>query len=114
VGKKTLKIVSNDGGGSSIHSTQDILREEEIEINTLDSYNFDNIGFIKMDVEENELDVLKGAKETLIRSNYPKILFESNPVDKIRRIELFNYLVNELTYRIIPIGGYENMYLAEK
>jgi len=114
VGKKKLKIVSNDGGGSSIHATQDILREEEIEINTLDSYNFDNIGFIKMDVEENELDVLKGATETIIRSNYPKILFESNPVDKIRRIELFNYLVNELTYCIIPIGGYENMYLAEK
>jgi FkbM family methyltransferase len=114
VGKKTLKIVSNDGGGSSIHVTQDILREEEIEINTLDSYNFDNIGFIKMDVEENELDVLKGATETIIRSNYPKILFESNTNNKIIRGELFNYLTNVLAYRIIPIGGYENMYLAEK
>lgn len=114
IGKKTLKIVSNDGGGSSIHATQGIIREEEIEIKTLDSYNLDNIGFIKMDVEENELNVLKGATETLIRSNYPKILFESNHNDITIRDELFDYLINRLTYRIIPIGGYENMYLAEK
>lgn len=114
VGKKTLKIVSNDGGGSSIHATSDILREEEIEIRTLDSYSIDNIGFIKMDVEENELDVIKGAIKTIIRSNCPKILFESNPDNPMRRAELFDYLINDLTYRIIPIGGFNNMYLAEK
>lgn len=114
VGKKTLKIVSNDGGGSSIHASQGIMREEEIEINTLDSFNFNNIGFIKIDVEENELSVLKGATKTIMRSNYPKILFESNPNDITIRAELFDYLESILAYRIIPIGGYENMYLAEK
>jgi FkbM family methyltransferase len=114
VGIKTLNIVSNDGGGSSIHITQDILREEKIEIRTLDSYRIENIGFIKMDVEENELDVLKGAMETIIRSNYPKILFESNPTDLTRQHALFEYITNVLNYRIINIGGYSNMYLAEK
>lgn len=114
VGTKTLNIVSNDGGGSSIHITKDILREEQIDIRTLDSYNIDNIGFIKMDVEENELDVLKGAMETIIRSNYPKILFESNPIDLTRQHALFEYITNILNYRIINIGGYSNMYLAEK
>lgn len=114
IGKKTLKIVSNDGGGSSMHASQGIIKEEEIEISTLDSFNIDNIGFIKIDVEENELNVLKGARETLIRSNYPKILFESNPDNTTLRSELFEYLTNELEYKIIPIGGYENMYLAEK
>lgn len=114
VGIKTLNIVSNDGGGSSIHVTQDILREEQIEIRTLDSYRIENIGFIKMDVEENELDVLKGAMETIIRSNYPKILFESNPTDLTRQHALFEYITNILNYRIINIGGYSNMYLAEK
>jgi FkbM family methyltransferase len=114
VGIKTLNIVSNDGGGSSIHATNGIIGEEQIEIRTLDSYNFDNIGFIKMDVEENELDVLKGATETIIRSNYPKILFESNPTDLTRQHALFEYITNILNYRIINIGGYSNMYLAEK
>jgi FkbM family methyltransferase len=114
VGTKTLNIVSNDGGGSSIHITQDIIGEEQIEIKTLDSYNIDNIGFIKMDVEENELDVLKGAMETIIRSNYPKILFESNPTDLTKQHALFEYITNILNYRIINIGGYSNMYLAEK
>jgi hypothetical protein len=67
-----------------------------------------------MDVEENELDVLKGATETIIRSNYPKILFESNPTDLTRQHALFEYITNILNYRIINIGGYSNMYLAEK
>jgi FkbM family methyltransferase len=114
VGTKTLNIVSNDGGGSSIHITNDILREEKIEVRTLDSYNIENIGFIKMDVEENELDVLKGAKDTIIKSNYPKILFESNPTDVKRQETLFEYITTTLKYRIIQIGGYSNMYLAEK
>ena len=110
VGTTTLKIVSNDGGGSSIHAQSKILREEEITIRTLDSYNLDNVGFIKMDVEENELFVLQGATETLKRSNYPKILFESNYNNE----PLFNYIKNDLGYRIIKIGGNANMYLAEK
>jgi FkbM family methyltransferase len=114
VGIKILKIVSNDGGGSSIHAETGILREEQIEIKTLDSYQIRNIGFIKMDVEENELDVLKGATETIIQSNYPKILFESNPNDVTRQQALFEYITNTLNYRIISIGGYSNMYLAEK
>jgi hypothetical protein len=67
-----------------------------------------------MDVEENELNVLLGATETLKRSNYPKILFESNPNNTRNRNELFDYFTETLKYRIIAIGGYENMYLAEK
>jgi FkbM family methyltransferase len=114
VGTLSLKVVSDDGGGSSIHAEHGIIREENIEIRTLDSYGFDNIGLIKMDVEENELNVLLGATETLKRSNYPKILFESNPNNTRNRNELFDYFTETLKYRIIAIGGYENMYLAEK
>lgn len=110
VGKKSLKIVSNDGGGSSLHSTSNILREEEIEIRTLDSLNLNDIGFIKMDVEENELFVLKGAEETLRRSGYPKFIFESNGVNQ----ELFSFISDRLNYKIVQIGGTRNMFIAEK
>jgi FkbM family methyltransferase len=80
IGTQLLKIVSNDGGGSSLNpgSTETILREETIQVRTLDSFHLSNIGFIKMDVENNELNVLRGALHTLRESGYPPILFESN------------------------------------
>jgi FkbM family methyltransferase len=107
-GIKELNIVSPDGGGSTLHPKSPVLRTENIEIRTLDSYNIDNIGFIKIDVEENELHVLHGGIETLIRSNFPKILFESNYENK----SLFDFLRN-IGYKIIPLNEYRNMYLAE-
>jgi len=110
-GTNSLKIVSNDGGGSSLHDSHlEVLREEEIEIRTLDSFELENISFIKMDVEDNELYVLLGALETLKKSNYPKILFECNDTNKNK--ELFIFL-KSLDYNIITVGGANNMYLAE-
>lgn len=109
VGTKLLNIVSLDGGGSSLHSNNHntILASEEIEIKTLDSLNITNIGFIKIDVEENELDVLRFAQNTLKNSNYPKILFESNNKNN----ELFSFL-RELQYNIVELNGSCNMFLA--
>jgi len=108
VGRQTLKIVSHDGGGSSLHSTSGILREETIEIKTLDDYGLENVGFIKMDVEENELFVLKGAVETIRRNHWPTILFESN----FENTELFDY-IRSIGYKdIIRVGGCQNMFLT--
>jgi FkbM family methyltransferase len=107
VGEQTLKIVSNDGGGSSLHSTSGILREEQIHLKTLDSFELTDIGFIKMDVEENELYVLQGAVQTLEQSQYPRILFESN----FENQPLFEY-IKGMGYTIVPVGGCKNMYLA--
>ena len=107
VGIQTLNIVSDDGGGSTLHGNSNILKTESIEVKTLDSFNITNISFIKMDVEDNELNVLQGAVNTLKNSYYPKILFESNTFNE----NLFNFL-KELKYKIIPITGVNNMFLA--
>jgi FkbM family methyltransferase len=109
VGEQTLKIISNDGGGSSLHyNHQPILKEEIIKVKTLDDFNITNIGFIKMDVEDNELYVLKGALNTIKKNNYPRILFESNN----NNTQLFDY-VKEIGYKdVIPINGYNNMFLT--
>jgi FkbM family methyltransferase len=107
VGKQTLNIVSLDGGGSTLHSSNCILQTEEIEIKTLDSLNIDNIGFIKIDVEDNEYQVLLSGQNTLERSNYPKILFEMNTENKV----LIDFL-KSINYNIISINGYKNMFLA--
>ena len=119
VGIQSLNIVSDDGGGSTLHGGSDggntssgssntnVLKTETIEVKTLDRFNITNISFIKMDVEDNELNVLQGALNTLKNSNYPKILFESNTYNE----KLFNFLKG-LNYTIITINGVNNMFLA--
>jgi len=110
-GFQTLNINSIDGGGSSIIDISNKpLGTEIIEVKTLDDFNITNIGFIKMDVENNELNVLHGALETLKNSSYPKILFEFN---KGNNADIFTFLKN-LDYKVINISGTGNMYIAEK
>jgi len=48
----------------------------DIQIETLDSYNLVNIGFIKLDCEGMELDILNGAKNTIINNNFPPLFIE--------------------------------------
>jgi FkbM family methyltransferase len=108
-GNNTLHIVSADGGGSTIRTpNSDVLNTETVEIRTLDSFGFKNVGFIKIDVEDNEMFVLQGAKKTIENSGNPPIMFESNGTNE----QLFDYLRNELNYAIVPITGFGNMYLA--
>ena len=52
-----------------------ILESEEIYMTWLDSFGFDRVDFIKIDVEGYELMVCKGAEETLLR-NKPFVLVE--------------------------------------
>jgi len=49
--------------------------EYDVQCKTLDSFHFNNVGFIKIDVEGHELSVLQGGKETIIQ-NSPNILIE--------------------------------------
>lgn len=110
VGIQKLNIISTDGGGSTLHTNNlnhKIIKQEDIEIRTLDSFEICDIGFIKIDVEDNELQVLLGGIETICKSNYPKILFEMN----IENSKLIEFLKG-LKYNIISINGYGNMYLA--
>jgi len=112
-GTAILNITSEDGGTSSIYpsSTLPTLREEIVQIKTLDTYVDifkGDIGAIKIDVENNELDVIKGALKCLEKSNYPRIFFEADADEG----ELFDFLKG-LGYRTLKIQSYANMYLAE-
>lgn len=48
---------------------------QEIELRTLDSCGFKDVGFIKIDVEGHEYEVLRGASDT-IRRDRPHLLIE--------------------------------------
>lgn len=111
-----LKIVSEDGGGSTIKdfSHHKILSEESVISKPLDYFQLSNIGLIKMDVEGSERDVLQGALKTLEKNNYPPILFEAWNDDwySDEKVNLMAYLT-ELGYKI-EILFYTNMFLATK
>jgi FkbM family methyltransferase len=112
-----LKVISADGGGSSIKSFSDdehqnILGTEKVLCKTLDSFEIEEVALIKIDVEGAELDVIQGARRTLENSNYPPILFEVWP-DKWYEEDkhaLLNYL-NSLGYQTQCVYA-DNMYLA--
>lgn len=113
---------SEDGGGNSCIDFKDKVCESiQVPITTLDSFNLNNIGLIKIDVEGFEKEVFEGMQETLKRNGYPKILFESwresrdqegIPATKLRK-ELFDY-VRSIGYDIIPVRGWDEMFIAER
>ena len=51
-------------------------RDLAVSCKPLDSYGLKDVGFLKIDVEGHELEVLRGAKETLCRS-LPSLLVEA-------------------------------------
>jgi FkbM family methyltransferase len=111
VGTQTLNLVSADGGGSTLQKVQcEIIGKERVEVRRLDDMQIQSpISFIKMDIEGNELNAIKGGVETLRRNNYPRILFESN----CENVELFKF-IQDLGYKIISVSGTFNMFLATK
>ena len=119
VGYLDLKIISEDGGGSSICSlpTNRWCGSETVQVETADNVlrHEKDIGLIKIDVEGNELEVLQGMSKVLIKNNYPKILFEAWLVDWYyeKKQKTFDYLVS-LGYKIVNISGYSEVFLAEK
>ena len=56
-------------------NTQDPIGYEPVRLVTLDSFNLSNISLIKIDVEGMEIDVLRGATET-IKNNRPALYIE--------------------------------------
>jgi FkbM family methyltransferase len=80
---------------------------ETIRLVPLDTFEFEDVLLIKIDVEGMELKVLTGAANTLRSNNYPPIVFEAwawATWFEERRKELYKYL-EAAGYRIIKIGN---------
>jgi hypothetical protein len=117
-GTSTYHIRSEDGGGNGIKKLSDAddqCTTLTVDVWTLDSFELSDIGCIKIDVEGFEKEVLLGARETLKRSGYPPIVFESwgawKGVSESIRTELFACL-NEIGYDINVLSGAQDMFVA--
>ena len=78
-GTATMYLSSNEAQSSSILKPKEHLEHhpdvsfdgtEEVEVETLDSYNISGSNFINIDVQGYELEVFKGAKKTLKKVDY--------------------------------------------
>lgn len=90
--------------------------DEVIKSHILDEYNCANVGFIKIDVEGMEEKVLRGGIGTIIRNNYPPILFElwsvgKNGMTQEKYDSLKTFLEN-LGYKILWNWGDCDTHLA--
>lgn len=131
-GQVTIPVVDymescNNGCFSTSHAVQEKLANydvaaklsqqyEQVDTVCLDEYGFTNIGFIKMDVEGSELDVLKGMVKTLKTNGFPPILFESWEshtwwADQHRALLQF---IESLGYNIYKLHDYCDNYIAFK
>lgn len=120
IDKFKLYIQSEDGGNSTMIEDDvdptNVFGTEEVELTTLDIFFQSHspsgpIKLIKIDVENNEFQVIQGATKTLEKNGYPKIVFEGHP-DPEKQREMVDYLENTLKYHVMPIRGYDHMYLA--
>lgn len=80
----------------------------QLTTHTLDEYSFDNVGFIKIDVEGAEYEVLKGAVGTIMRNNCPPILFEILDDDWFKTKEIKEKYKNDL-YSLLYSLGYSDI-----
>jgi len=114
--KVLININSVDGGGTSLLTNDKPLETDYCSMRTLDSFDLENISFLKIDAEGYEEFILRGAVKTLQRSDYPPFIFESwtDPKFVTQKESLHNFITNELQYNIFPINSYPYMFFATK
>ena len=106
------KAVSKENGTADFYvddkrlsnsSFQNLVNGQKIEVETikLDNFKLDNIGFMKIDVEGVELDVLNGASE---------IIKEYKPTCMVEVYEKFNKYPVETTFDYFFSRGYKCFY----
>jgi len=84
------------------------IRMLSVPIKTLDSFTFDNVGVIKIDVEGHECDVLAGAEATLRRCR-PVVLIEAKNESRFFVEEFFQ----ELNYSLFFWDSYHLVCLSD-
>ena len=96
-------------------NSQGPFEKERPQICSLDSFKLSEISLVKINVNGWELEVFKGAQETLKRSDYPTVIFRADPDSwyKSEKDKLFTF-IRATGYEIVPIKNYPHMFIAER
>ena len=122
-----IHFISNMGGSGMINNNNTYLQEKyaksvqaqqeptymdmEVIIEPLDLFNFDlDMTLMKVDVEGYELEVLKGATNTITKHR-PMIWIEDFQYEKDRALSAIGYLEDNFKYKVINKN--EKNYLLE-
>lgn len=95
------------------HLSIDMSQTETIKLDTIDNFcknnNIDDISFLKMDVEGNEIKVLNGAVEMISKIKFIQFEFGGCNIDSRTYFQDFWYLLKDhyKIYRIVVDGLYE-------
>ena len=85
--------IEHDASASLEHADFTSVRNESVALRTLDSFAFEQVGFVKIDVEGHEFNVLRGG-ENLLRNQRPSVLVEIEQRHSQRPInEIFGLLM---------------------
>jgi FkbM family methyltransferase len=104
-----LNVISVDGGGSTLeNSEKPVLDSYMVPIQQLDSMEIQDVAFMKIDTEGHEVRVLAGSIQTLKHSGWPPVIFECNNNAQ----DAYELLESLTSYRVHPIRGTTNMFLA--
>jgi len=87
----------------------------EISVKKLDSFNFDNLNLLKIDVEGWEFEVLKGAIET-IKNHKPVLLVEFTGGESRKSLHRYdvneyNKLIDKLNYQAVATVESDTIYV---
>jgi len=108
-GTSKMKVPVKNSGMATLHyeglnAAVVEATEEDVEVRTLDSYDFDQVDFIKIDVESFELKVLQGAENT-IRKYKPIMYIE------VCDPEAYKFIENlDIGYRIFYSNGMNRLF----
>ena len=91
---------NNYGGGGIFPELSDKYPSIPVYLTTLDSFNLTDISFIKMDVENHEMFVIKGGLDT-IKQNRPIIWIEDFFYGTDNEASPVEYLINKLGYKLV-------------
>jgi len=86
--------------------------QKKVKVCPLDDFNFQEISFIKIDVEGHEVEVLKGARDTLTRC-HPTVLIEV----KNKNLDEVTLFFEEINYKrcrledLIGVSGTEDNFI---
>lgn len=103
-----LHINEKGLGANTLRSITDITKKEEIQIMKLDNYDFQDVDYIKIDVQFHELEVIEGSIVTL-KNNNPVLCIEAarRNEEELTYVKKFVKILENLNFKVVGQSGKE-------